>query len=150
MKSEPPTPTRAPDNQFRQMQHQLNLYHDQQFTQLLGLGSGGSDSIGDFSPAQRSKPAAGGLREVGGIRLETNNDNGNDNDDNTDNTYTTTTTTTTIEHNTNHNNNTTHHDNKDLIEMSWLKDNNRQDRFTGVCAKTRGVRFHRIRDLKQY
>ena len=41
MKSEPPTPTGAPDNQFRNMEYQLNsLYSKHQFTKTLGLGSG--------------------------------------------------------------------------------------------------------------
>ena len=38
--------TRAPDNRFRQMQDQLNSHQRHQFTQFLGLGSGGSYSIG--------------------------------------------------------------------------------------------------------
>ena len=37
-----------------------------------------------------------------------------------------------------------------LIETSWLKRNYYGPQFTGICAKSRGVRFHRIRDFKQY
>ena len=40
MKSEPPTPTRAPDDQLRQMQYYLNVHYNHQFTTFLGLGSG--------------------------------------------------------------------------------------------------------------
>ena len=47
MKSDPPTPTRAPDNQFRQIQYRLLFNKKHQFTQFLGLGSGGSYSVGE-------------------------------------------------------------------------------------------------------
>ena len=40
MKSEPPTPTRATDNQFRQMQYQLNYIRNTSLLNVLGLGSG--------------------------------------------------------------------------------------------------------------
>ena len=32
-----------------------------------------------------------------------------------------------------------------LIELFWLKKNNHGPQFIGICAKNRGVRFHRIR-----
>ena len=37
-----------------------------------------------------------------------------------------------------------------LIEFVWFKTTYRRPQFTGTCVKTRGVRLHRIRDLKQY
>ena len=37
-----------------------------------------------------------------------------------------------------------------LIEIFWLKNNYRGPQFNGTRVKHRGVRFHRIRDLKQY
>ena len=37
-----------------------------------------------------------------------------------------------------------------LIEIVWLKKAYREPQFTGICEKNRGVRFHRIRDVKQY
>ena len=36
----PPTPNRAPDNQFRRMVRFTNLYQKHQFTRFLGVGSG--------------------------------------------------------------------------------------------------------------
>ena len=39
MKSEPPTPTRAPDNQLRQTQHQSDYIRQNRFTKFQGLGS---------------------------------------------------------------------------------------------------------------
>ena len=39
MESEPPTPTRAPDNQFRKMQDQLSYVRDTDLFKCLGLGS---------------------------------------------------------------------------------------------------------------
>ena len=41
MKSEPPTPARAPDNQFRKMQALLHSIRSTSFARFLGLGSGG-------------------------------------------------------------------------------------------------------------
>ena len=40
MESEPPTPTRAPDNQFRQMQYKLNYIIDTSLLNLSGWGRG--------------------------------------------------------------------------------------------------------------
>ena len=37
-----------------------------------------------------------------------------------------------------------------LIEIFWLKNAYDGPQFTGTCVKHRGVRFHRIRDFKQY
>ena len=41
MKSEPPTPTRAPDNQFRKMQAHLNHIRNSSLLNLWGWGRGG-------------------------------------------------------------------------------------------------------------
>ena len=40
MKSEPPTPTRAPDNQSRKMQYQLNYVSNTSLLNFLGWGRG--------------------------------------------------------------------------------------------------------------
>ena len=37
-----------------------------------------------------------------------------------------------------------------LIELLWLINTHHRPQLTGTCLKRRGVRFHRIRDLKQY
>ena len=36
-----------------------------------------------------------------------------------------------------------------LIEFVWLKKAYHSPQFTGICGENRGVRFHRIRDVKQ-
>ena len=37
-----------------------------------------------------------------------------------------------------------------LIEICWLKKAFHGPQFTGTCVKHRGVRFHRVRDVKQH
>ena len=37
-----------------------------------------------------------------------------------------------------------------LIESAWLKKTYRGPQSTGMCIKTRGVQFHRVRDFKRY
>ena len=37
-----------------------------------------------------------------------------------------------------------------LVEILLVKQNYRGTQCTGICVKHRGVRFHRIRDFKQY
>ena len=37
-----------------------------------------------------------------------------------------------------------------LIDIFWLNKTYHGPQFTGICVKRRGVRFHRIRDFKQY
>ena len=37
-----------------------------------------------------------------------------------------------------------------LIELFWLKQTYHGPQFTCICVKNRWVRFHRIRDFKQY
>ena len=37
-----------------------------------------------------------------------------------------------------------------LIEICWAKKNIRRLQIRGKCVRNRGVRFHRIRDFKQY
>ena len=37
-----------------------------------------------------------------------------------------------------------------LIELFWLKNKYYGPQFTGACVQNSGLRFHRIRDFKQY
>ena len=37
-----------------------------------------------------------------------------------------------------------------LMELFWLKKAYHGPQFAGICVKNRGVRFHRIRDVKEY
>ena len=103
-----------------------------------------------------------GKREYEHINNDHNNDNGNNSNDSSScssssTTTTTTTTTTTNDHNHNHNhhnnNNNGHnngHNRASLIELFRLEQPYRRPHFTGTFANNRGVRFHRIRDFKQY
>ena len=54
MKSEPPTPTRAPDNQFRNMNHINQILLEMALYQMFGVGVGGSYSIGETRAARTS------------------------------------------------------------------------------------------------
>ena len=54
MKWEPPTQTRAPDNQFRQMQDYLTYTRNTSLLNACGWGPGGPYSIGEFCERGRS------------------------------------------------------------------------------------------------
>ena len=61
MKSEPPTPNRAPDSLFRKVQDELNHIRDTSFLNLLGFGVGCAYSIGEVTGV-RSKELTGASR----------------------------------------------------------------------------------------
>ena len=49
MKSEPPTPTRATDNQLIKMQDERKFIRETSLLYISGVGVGGSYSIGDLT-----------------------------------------------------------------------------------------------------